>query len=178
MSTPYLGEIRFFGGNFAPRNNALATGQIISIQQNTALFSLYGTYYGGNGTTTFALPDLRGRLPVHQGQGPGLSNYTIGEQTGTESVTVLSTQMPMHNHVPAASTTAANQQTPGSNGFATLAAPWQRFWTSNATKSGNPTLLNPNTIGFTGGNQPHENRMQMLAISMIIALQGIFPARN
>src|SRR5438270_2669849 len=98
MSEPFLGEIRMFGGNFAPRGWSLCNGQLLPIAQNTALFSLLGTTYGGNGQTTFALPDLRGRVPLHWGQGPGLSNYDLGEQTGTESVTLLSTQMPAHSH--------------------------------------------------------------------------------
>jgi microcystin-dependent protein len=178
MSTPFLGEIRLFAGNFAPKNNALCTGQIVSIQQNAALFSLLGTFYGGNGTTTFALPDLRGRAPLGFGQGPGLSSYSIGEQDGTESVTITNSTMPMHTHIVTASTTNANQTTPGSNGFAALQAPWQRFWTADAKKNGPATQLNNAIIGFNGGNQPHENRMPTIAISMIIALSGIFPSRN
>src|SRR6201990_2665681 len=99
MSQPFLGEIRIFPYNFAPRGWATCSGQILSIAQNTALFSLLGTYYGGNGQTTFALPDLRGRVPLHQGQGPGPPAYVIGEQTGSENVTLLNTEMPMHNHL-------------------------------------------------------------------------------
>jgi len=178
MSTPYLGEIRMFGGNFAPRNNALCTGQLISIQQNSALFSLLGTFYGGNGTTTFGLPDLRGRLPLGFGQGPGLSAYSIGEQDGTETVTITNSTMPIHTHMLGASTTVANQTTPGGNSFAALQAPWTHFWTADAKKSGAATQLNNATVGFAGGSQPHENRMPTIAISMIIALQGIFPSRN
>src|SRR3954468_23923346 len=108
MSQPYLGEIRMFGGNFAPRGNALCAGQIMPIQQNTALFSLLGTFYGGNGQTTFALPDLRGRLPINQGNGPGLTPRVIGELSGTENVTLLQTEMPQHNHFLSATTDAGN----------------------------------------------------------------------
>jgi microcystin-dependent protein len=178
MSEPYLGEIRLFGGNFAPRNNAYCAGQLLNISQNAALFSLLGTTFGGNGSTTFGLPDLRGRLPVGMGQGTGLSNTTLGEIEGTESVTISTAQMPMHNHPVAASTTGANQHTPGGNNFATLQSPWTRFYIQEANKTGTPTQLNPLTIGMTGGSQPHENRMPALAVSVIIALSGIFPSRN
>jgi microcystin-dependent protein len=178
MSTPYLGEIRLFAGNFAPRGYALCQAQQLQISQNTALFSLLGTFYGGNGVQTFALPDLRGRLPVSFGQGPGLSMYTIGEQTGTETVTLNSSQMPMHTHPPTASTTPASQPTPGGNIFAALPSPWTRFWVADAKKTGNPSQLNQAIVGSQGGNQPHENLMPSLAISFIIALQGIFPSRN
>src|SRR5215213_5859350 len=98
MADPYIGEIRMFAGNFAPRGWALCNGQLLSISQNTALFSLLGTMYGGNGQTTFALPDLRGRVPLHFGQGPGLSNYVEGEVGGTETVTLTTGEMPSHNH--------------------------------------------------------------------------------
>ncbi len=112
MSDYFIGEIRLFAGNFAPRDWAFCEGQIMSIAQNTALFSLLGTQYGGNGQTTFALPDLRGRVPMHQGQGPGLSPRDIGEVSGSETVTLLSTQMPAHSHALRASTTAAAGSTP------------------------------------------------------------------
>ena len=98
MSEPFLGEIKMFGGNFAPRGYALCNGQLLAIQQNTALFALLGTTYGGNGQTTFALPDLRGRVPMSSGQGPGLTSRTLGEMSGSENVTLLSNQMPAHNH--------------------------------------------------------------------------------
>lgn len=178
MTQPYLGEIRMFAGNFAPRTNALCNGQLLSIAQNSALFSLLGTYYGGNGVTTFALPDLRGRVPVSMGQGNGLSNYTIGESTGSETVTVLSTNMPMHNHVPMASNAAATSPTPGGMVPAALASPWTSFWVAAGNVSGSPIALDPGALAMIGGNQPHENRMPVIALSMIIALQGIFPSRN
>ncbi len=180
MSTPYLGEIRMFGGNFAPRNNAYCAGQLLSIAQNTALFSLLGTFYGGNGTTTFALPDLRGRVPISMGNGPGLTPRVIGEQGGSENVTLLSTTTPMHNHVVNATTDIGNLTGPSDK--AIPAEP------TDGTNPGTLYVVPPNTITpvamatqavtFTGGSQPHQNMMPTLAISIIIALQGIFPSRN
>lgn len=178
MSQPYLGEIRFFGGNFAPRNNALASGQILSIQQNTALFSLYGTFYGGNGTSTFALPDLRGRLPVGQNQGLGLSNYVMGEQVGTESVTITQQTLPAHTHSFHMTNVAASNPTPTNNLPATIAAPFTGFYVKDANKTGNPVNYAPQMVQVTGGSLPHENRMPAMAISIIVALAGIFPSRN
>ena len=178
MTQPYLGEVRMFAGNFAPRSNAYCNGQILNITQNTALFSLLGTQFGGNGQTTFGLPDLRGRIPVCMGQGIGLSNYTIGEMEGTESVTLTNSTMPMHTHTPTGSKTASNATTPGGNLLAALANPWQKFWVSDANKQGNPVALNAAAVGMIGGNLPHENRMPALAVSFIVSLLGIFPSRN
>ena len=178
MSQPYLGEIRLFGGNFAPRNNAYCSGQLMNIAQNAALFSLLGTTYGGNGVQTFALPDLRSRLPVSMGQGPGLSNYTIGEAIGTESVTITLSTLPLHSHSPVATTTAANSPTPGGTLPAALAAPFTKFWINDADKTGSPVAFSSAAVGNTGGNLSHENRMPAMAISIIIALSGIFPSRN
>ena len=178
MSQPYLGEIRLFGGNFAPRNNAYCAGQLLSIQQNTALFSLLGTFYGGNGTSTFALPDLRGRLPVSQGQAPGLSAYTIGEATGTEAVTITQQTTPLHNHSLHVTNIASTNPVPGANLPATLATPFTGFYVKDANKTGSPITYNPLMVALDGGSLPHENRMQAMAISIIIALQGIFPSRN
>jgi microcystin-dependent protein len=177
MSEPFLGEIRMFAGNFAPKGWALCNGQIMSIAQNTALFSLLGTFYGGNGTSTFALPDLRGRLAVNQGQGPGLSLYSIGEQTGTENVTLLSTQMPAHTHLVNASTGAGDLGNPSG---AILAAPYDS--TGNAgtgyTKTAANTQMAPNAVGIAGGSQPFSIVQPVLAVTFIIALVGIFPSRN
>ena len=169
MSQAFLGQIQSFGFNFAPRNWALCNGQIMSIQQNTALFSLLGTFYGGNGTTTFGLPDLRGRTPLHFGTGPSLSPYVIGEVAGTESVTLLSTEMPMHNHSLNASSSAKTGTAPsGANlGGASI-------YTSGAMDS----VLNPLEIGMAGGSQPHENRQPFLVINWCICTSGIFPSRN
>lgn len=178
MTTPYLGEIRMFGGNFAPKGWALCDGQTMSIQQNTALFALIGTTYGGNGQTTFNLPDVRGRLPVGQGQGPGLSTYVIGELTGTENVTVLVPNMPMHNHqlvatsAPATTVTISNTVQPG-------ALSTGRLYLNN-TGTPAPTFgqFNPIELTSAGGSQPHSNLMPSLCVTFMIALVGIFPSRN
>jgi microcystin-dependent protein len=178
MSEPYLGEIRMFGGNFAPKNNAYCAGQLMSIAQNSALFSLLGTYYGGDGVNTFGLPDLRGRVPLCMGQGPGLSNYTIGQKSGTESVTLSVSQLPMHNHMVVANKTSATLPTPSGNMLASLVAPISGFWVAPNKAAGTPIQMDPNSLGMTGNSLAHENRMPILAITMIIALTGIFPSRN
>lgn len=180
MSQPYLGEIRMFAGNFAPRTNAQCNGQLLSIQQNAALFSLLGTFYGGNGIQTFQLPDLRGRLPISQGNGPGLTPRVIGEVGGSENVTILQTTMPQHNHVVNATTDVGNLTGPSDK-----AIPAEPF---NGTTPGTlyvapppatvASPLNPLAVSLTGGSQPHQNMMPSLAITFIIALQGIFPSRN
>ena len=176
MSQPFLAEIRMFGGNFAPRNWAFCNGQILPISQNTALFSLLGTTYGGNGQTTFALPNLQATVPLCPGQGPGLSNYVLGEQTGVPTVTLLQTEMPAHSHPVNASTAAGTTTDPTGN-----------LWASSVGGRTPPPLYSnvaPNTtmaaneIGVSGGSQPHENRQPFLAVTFIIALSGIFPARN
>jgi len=183
MTEPYIGEIRPFGFNFAPHGWALCAGQILSIASNTALFSILGTTYGGNGTTTFALPDLRGRLALGMGTGPGLSDYVEGEQTGTETVTLLSTEMPAHSHTPytrVQTGTADMHNVPQAGDYLT------RFNTSanangqtwNTPPLENATTLHPTFIGFAGGSQPHNNIQPVLAINYCIALQGIFPSRN
>jgi microcystin-dependent protein len=177
MSEPFLGEIRMFGGNFAPRGWALCDGQVLAISQNAALFSILGTTYGGNGQTTFALPDMRGRRPVHQGQGPGLSPYVIGQASGAESVTLTQAQLPQHNHVVNALGAGGNQANPTTASYPSGAL-------SGNTKidiytTTNPTVtLNPGTIGMTGGNQPVPSLNPYLCVTFIIALQGIFPSRN
>ncbi|MEP7008180.1 MAG: tail fiber protein [Sphingomonas bacterium] len=181
MSQPYLGEIRMFGGNFAPRNNAQCNGQLLSIQQNTALFALLGTFYGGNGVQTFALPDLRGRLPINQGNGPGLTPRVIGEQSGSETVTIDQTTTPTHNHIANATTDAGNL--PGPSNKAIPASP------TDGTTPGSlyvvptgpavvPVPMAPQSLPLAGGSQPHQNMMPSLAITFIIALNGIFPSRN
>jgi microcystin-dependent protein len=156
-----------FGGNFAPAGWALCNGQLLSIQQNTALFSILGTTYGGNGQTNFALPDLRGRVPLHFGQGPGLTSYTEGQVGGSESITLIQQQMPQHTHQQPA--TAADQTTNRPN-----AAVPARGGFYNGTQDA--SLLKPTTAA--GGNQPHENRQPFLVLNYCIALQGIFPSRN
>jgi microcystin-dependent protein len=183
MSNPFLGEIRAFGFNFAPRGWALCQGQILGISQNTALFSLLGTSYGGNGQTTFALPNLSGRTLTHQGQGTGLSQYVVGEQIGTENETLLITQMPTHGHPPLAKTqtgTANMHTTPVAGDYVSRfnAASTVVGHTWNSPPLANPSTLHPTTIGVNGGGLPHENRQPLLVINYCICMEGVFPARN
>lgn len=169
MSTPFIAEIVMFGGNFAPRSWAFCSGQILSIAQNTALFSILGTTYGGNGQTTFALPDLRGRVPMHPGNGPGLTPRSLGEQAGTETVTLITNQIPAHNHALIANNTAANDNLPNGNALSDGS-----IYTSAAPNA----QMNVASIGNTGGNQPHNNIQPFTCVNFIIATQGIFPSRN
>lgn len=169
MSDPYIGEIRMFGGDFAPTGWALCDGQLMSIQENNVLFSLIGTIYGGDGETTFALPDLRGRFPAHPGPGGG-QNFTVGEVGGTETVTLSQGQLPKHSHPIKASSTAASTSPAG-------AAP--AAWSGSQYSTSAPgDRLNVAAGGFTGGSQPHENRSPYLAVSYIISLAGIFPSQS
>jgi microcystin-dependent protein len=174
-SGDFIGEIVMFGFNFAPVNYALCQGQIQSIQQNAALFSILGTDFGGNGQTTFGLPDLRGRVPLGVGQGPGLSPYVIGEQSGTETVTVLSNEIPSHNHLVNCVAESGDRQGPGGNIWAAEAAGVTNVY-SDATP--NATTMGNNAIGLTGGSQPHENRQPFLVINFCICMFGIFPSRS
>lgn len=169
MSEPFLAEIRIFAGNFAPRGWAFCNGQLLPIAQNTAVFSLLGTTYGGNGQTTFALPDLRGRVPVHPGQGPGLSVFDLGQVGGAESTTLTVNQMPAHSHVAGATQVASTASRPSGNVPAAGGA------------YGTPpdgSALNSAFIRNTGGNQPFDTHQPYLGLNFIIALQGIFPSRN
>jgi microcystin-dependent protein len=175
MSEPFLGQIQTFGFGFAPRGWAQCNGQILPIAQNTALFSLLGTTYGGNGQTTFALPDLRSRWPNHQGQGPGLSSYDLGQVGGVENETLTIQNMPAHNH-PA--TVGANSE--GS----TSADPTNNFLGNTAVGNiyagagGANMNANMVTIGISGGSQPFPVIQPYLTINFCIALEGIFPSRN
>jgi microcystin-dependent protein len=173
MSTPFLGEIRLFAGNFAPRGFAFCDGQLIPIATNDALFSLLGTTYGGDGVQTFGLPDLRGRAPLHQGQGQGLSNYIIGQQFGVENVTLAVSNLPAHTHRASATNNSGTQSAPGGGVWATDS--------SGATAeydAPNGALMAAQAVGMTGGSQPHPNLQPYLVLNYIIALAGIFPARN
>lgn len=174
---PFVGEIIIGGFNFAPVGFALCNGQLLPIAQNTALFSLLGTTYGGNGQTTFGLPDLQGRMPIGFGQGPGLSNYSLGQQSGTETVTLLSTQMPQHSHNVQSNNGDGSQSSPIGNFFAGPGADRDLFM-YNAATTGSPAILNPGAVAIAGGNQPHNNMMPYLALNYCIALQGIYPSRN
>jgi microcystin-dependent protein len=168
---PFIGEIIMVGFNFAPRGWALCNGQLLSISQNTALFSLIGTNYGGDGRLTFALPDLRGRVPLHQGQRAGFSSYVIGEQGGSETVTLLQTQMPSHTHLLGATNAEASQTSPTGQILAQAR--------ETTYGSGTPTVnMSAQAIALTGGSQPHENRPPYLVINFVIALEGVFPPRN
>jgi microcystin-dependent protein len=181
MSTPFMGEIRMFAGNYAPKTWQFCNGQTLSIAQNSALFALLGTNYGGNGVSTFMLPDLRGRLPISMGQGPGLSNRVLGSPGGEESVTITSQTMPMHNHMLAVTTAGATLNTPNATSLpaAEIAPATGNFYAVNVGSPG-PTMghLNANTLGASGGNLPHSNLMPALCLSFIIAMQGLFPSRN
>ena len=173
-SEPILGCIFLFAGNFAPRGYALCQGQILSIAQNTALFSILGTTYGGNGQTTFALPDLRGRAPIGAGQGPGLPNYTLGEVTGSNSVTLTINQLPAHNHLINASQ-AADTTNP-TNAFFGNDSRGTPVNIYNSTSDG--SVMNQAVVGPAGANQPISIQNPILTLNYIIATQGIFPSRN
>ena len=175
MSDPFVAEIRMFGGNFAPRGWAFCNGQILSIAQNTALFSLLGTTYGGNGQTTFALPNLQDRSPMHQGQGPGLTDRVLGETSGSQTVTLLASEMPAHAHQPQADASASGQASPAG---ATWGAGGRGRPPAYAANPAPAAALSPQALATIGGSQPHNNRSPYLGVSFIIALQGIFPSRN
>ncbi|MFC3197129.1 phage tail protein [Parapedobacter deserti] len=178
---PFLGQIMMVGFNFAPRGWAICDGRLLSIAQNTALFSLLGTTYGGDGRTTFALPDLRGRCAIGMGQGAGRSNYTQGETGGVENVSLISAQMPMHTHQLMASKENGTASDPTNAVIANNQVTIERGKTvaGSAFIQGVPnTTMSPQTIQPVGGNQPHENRQPYIAMNYIIALEGIFPSRN
>jgi microcystin-dependent protein len=177
MSQPYVGEIRMFGGNFAPAGWAFCNGQTLPISENETLFQLIGTTYGGDGQETFQLPNLQSRIPMHMGTGPDGTTYQIGEAAGVESVTLTTSQIPAHNHSLNATSTG-QQQAPGGN---TLPS------TVTAASAVNPHVYGPlntavqlsgNTIGASGGSQPHDNMQPFLCVSFIISLFGIFPSQS
>lgn len=174
MADPFVAEIRIFPFNFAPRGWAWCNGQLLPLAQNTALFSLLGTTYGGNGKTTFALPDLQGRAPMHPGQGPGLSLHDLGETGGAETVTLLESEMPNHTH---AVMTFPN--TPGNVKIPSPSVALARSSGGNAyAPAANLTMMAPETLAPAGGDQPHNNLMPYLTFYFCIALQGVFPARG
>lgn len=173
MSEPFLGQLLLVPYNFAPRGWAFCNGQILPIAQNTALFSLLGTTYGGNGQTTFALPDLRGRCALSAGQGPGLSSYDLGQVSGQETVTLTVNTMPAHNHAPLTIQASAGTKlnaVPANNNLGGA-----MIYTNAALDS---TLTPGGSTGNTGGSQPHNNMQPYLVLNYCIALEGIFPSRN
>lgn len=174
MSDPFLAEIRIFTGNFAPKGWALCNGQVMPISQNTALFSLLGTTYGGDGKSNFALPNLQGCSPMQAGQGPGLSLRDLGETGGEQTVTLLQTEMPSHAHGLQADTRVGNLGTPGPDYSLARSSPMVYKLAAGANK----VQMNPLTLSPAGGNQPHNNMMPFLGLTFIIALQGIFPPRS
>jgi microcystin-dependent protein len=181
MAQPFLGQILMFCGNFAPFGTAFCNGQLLQISQNTALFSLLGTSYGGNGTSTFALPDLQGKVPIHMGQGPGLTPYIIGDTGGAQNVTLNSAAMPAHSHVFNASTVNATSPSPSGRVPAKPTAANAAAYAvsqSSPYPALAPQVMNPQSCSIVGGSVAHNNMMPALFISFIIALQGIFPART
>jgi len=166
---PFIGQLMCVGFNFAPRGWALCQGQLLAISQYQALFSLLGTMYGGDGRTTFGLPDLRGRVPIGFGQGPGLSSHNQGSAGGTETVALTAAQMPSHSH-------AVN----ANNSDATDTVPTNQYPAAGgAYTANNPnTTMNANMIGASGGNQAHQNMQPFLALNWIIALEGVYPSRS
>jgi microcystin-dependent protein len=172
VSDPFLGEIRMFGFNFAPEGWALCNGQTLSIIQNQALFSLLGTTYGGNGTSTFALPNLQSRVPIHQGQGEGLSGYNGGEAGGAETVTLAASQMPTHTHSVHAILGPATSEKPDGRWLARAGADVY------ADSPDAHAVLNAGTLGDAGSGEPHNNIQPYLVVNFCIALDGTYPTRD
>ena len=174
MSDPFVAEIRMFAGNFAPKGWATCDGQLLPISQNTALFSLLGTYYGGDGKSTFALPNFEASVPIGQGQGSGLSDYFLGQASGTPNVTLLTSEMPTHNHfVTAYSDDPADVSIPSPATVLGLAQGLTPYRPPQPN-----TTMNPLEVSIVGGSLPHNNMMPYLCVLFIIAMQGIFPPRG
>ncbi len=171
MAQPYVGEIRMFGGNFAPAGWMFCDGQLLPISENETLFQLIGTTYGGDGESTFALPDLRGRLPIHFGSSTGGSTYILAETGGVEEVTLTTNQIPSHTHTVLGSTGIASNPTPNGLTFATASG-----GDVYNTNPGTPQSLFASTVSSIGGSQPHTNFQPYLCVSFIISLFGIFPS--
>jgi microcystin-dependent protein len=175
MSNPFVAEIRIFPFNFAPKGWAFCNGQIMPLSQNTALFSLLGTTYGGDGKSNFALHNIQGRAVLSPGQGPGLSLYDLGETGGETAVTLLQTEMPSHNHPTNCSTTDGAQPSPQNNVWGDVGGRNVKVY---ATAAGNTVAMNGADVGITGGSQPHNNMPPYLTLNYCIALQGVFPPRG
>lgn len=174
MSDAFVGQISLFSFDFAPRRWAQCNGQLLAIAQNQALFALLGTTYGGDGVTTFALPDLRGRVPIGFGASAQSGSVQMGQRGGSEAVTLTNATLPAHTHALTATTQIATRRNPPGRALATDTSTNAEYYTS----PGQVTPLSPSAIGPTGGSQPHENRQPFLAVNYCIALQGIFPSRN
>jgi microcystin-dependent protein len=174
MSEPFIGEIRMFAGNFPPQGWAFCDGQLLPISGNESLFSLFGTTYGGNGQTTFGVPDLRGRIPLHRGQGPGVGGRLIGEKSGTETVALTSPQLASHTHNVFASTGPTSNAV-GPEGAVTGDTGAAQIY---AAPSSPPIAMDAGAVSNVGGGQPHENMAPYLAIRFIVALFGIFPSQS
>lgn len=171
MSEPFVGEIRMFAGNFAPRGWALCDGQLLAVSQNDALFSLLGTIYGGDGRTTFGLPDMRGRIPLHMGTGPGLANRRIGAKAGSENVSLTSNQIPSHTHQIQASSEGGDSTAPAGKVLANSG-------THPIYIDDTAVNMSSTAIANTGGSQQHTNLQPYLCVNFIIALFGIYPSRS
>ncbi len=174
MSDPFIAEIRIFAGNFAPRSWAFCDGQLLPISQNTALFSLIGTTYGGDGRTTTGLPNLKGRAPMHPGTGPGLTQRRLGERSGSETATLTSNQLPSHNHGLGATVSPASTFSPGVNSVLARSIGAAAFDDTNT----NNALLNTATLPSVGASQAHNNLQPFLTLNYIIALVGSYPSRS
>lgn len=175
MADPFVAEIRVFPFNFAPRGWAWCDGQLLPLSQNTALFSLLGTTYGGNGKSNFALPNLQGRAPMHPGQGPGLSLHDLGETGGSETVTLLESEIPSHSHALRPNNDGATGNTPAGQ---LAARPFGRGNNLYTTVNTSLQMMNPNMLAPAGGDQPHNNMQPYLTFYFCIALQGVFPPRG
>ncbi len=173
MSEPFIAEIRIFAGNFAPRGWAFCNGQLLPVSQNTALFSLIGTTYGGDGRTTTALPNLQGRAPMHPGRGPGLTARRLGQRGGMETVTLSEAQMPNHSHTLEARPSSASTSDPTNNYYANLTG-------ANAYSNSTSSMVDMQAglLQNAGGGQPHNNMQPFLTMNFIIALQGLYPSRS
>jgi len=176
MSSPFVAEIRMFAGNFAPTGWAQCNGQLLPISQNTALFSLLGAFYGGDGKSTFGLPNMQGNAPMNQGQGAGLSDRFLGEESGTPTVTLLQSEMPAHTHVSQGGNTGDGQTTPGP--LNVWAGSADRDPPATYTTTAPNSAMNPFALSIAGSSFPHNNMQPYLCLTFIIALQGVFPPRG